>query len=113
MNDEVNERWFDQIRGLATVLEKAVRDSHEAKAQLKKIIAQTKLKALAEGHKTAVSQEIYADNTIEVFEARLNVGVAESLVDSTKVNIDAYKIGFQEWQTRTVNAREERKRYNA
>ena len=113
MSDEVNESWFDRIRNLADALETAVRNTHEAKAELKKTIAQTKLRALAEGHKTAVSQEIYADNTDVVFQARLNVGVAESLVDSTKVKIDALKVGFQEWQTKTVNAREERKRYNA
>ena len=69
MNDEVNESWFDRIRNLADALETAVRNTHEAKAELKKTIAQTKLRALAEGHKTAVSQEIYADNTDVVFQA--------------------------------------------
>ena len=48
-----------------------------------------------------------------MYEARLNVGTKKGLLSGLKVKLDALKVGFEEWRTKMVNAREEAKRYGA
>ena len=54
--DDQQELWIDKIRRLAPVIEKAEYELHRTKADEKRIMAQLKAKALAEGHKTVASQ---------------------------------------------------------
>ncbi len=111
MMDDQQELWIDKIRRLAPVIEKAEYELHRTKADEKRIMAQLKAKALAEGHKTVASQESYAENQDELYQSRLKIGVAQGFLSSAKVQIDALKIGFEEWRTKMVNEREERRRY--
>ena len=69
--------------------------------------------ALSEGFKTNSAQETYAENQDELYNARLKVGVAKGFLSSVKLQIRALEIGFEEWRTKMVNEREERKRYGA
>jgi hypothetical protein len=46
-----------------------------------------------------------------LYQARLEVGIASGFLSSLKLQVDAYKIGFEEWRTKMVNEREERRRY--
>jgi hypothetical protein len=41
----------------------------------------------------------------------LIVGTKKGLLSALRVKLDAYKVGFEEWRTKMVNAREEQKRY--
>jgi hypothetical protein len=45
--------------------------------------------------------------------ARLRVGEAKGGLSAIKVQLRALEVGFEEWRTKMVNAREERKRYGA
>ena len=72
-----------------------------------------KLKALAEGIKTTSAQETYAEASNELYEARLRVGVSKGALSALKISLKSLEIGFEEWRTKMVNAREERRRYGA
>ena len=48
-----------------------------------------------------------------MYQARLVVGTKKGMLSSLRVKLDAYKVGFEEWRTKMVNAREEAKRYGA
>jgi|TARA_R100000030_G_scaffold69570_1_gene53314 hypothetical protein len=111
--DEQIELWMDRIRKLAPVIEKAEYELIVAEADVKKINAKLKMKALSEGFKTTSAQETYAENQDELYQARLKVGVAKGFVSSVKLQIKALEVGFEEWRTKMVNEREERKRYGA
>ena len=74
-------------------------------------MARLKLEATAKGCKTVSAQEVYADNSDDMYAARLEVGKKRGILSALKVNLDAYKIGFEEWRTKMVNRREEAKRY--
>ena len=113
MMDEQQELWMHKIRNLAPVIEKAEYELHKTKADEKRIMAKLKATALSQGHKTVASQESYAENQDELYQARLKVGVAKGFLSSCKVQLKALEIGFEEWRTKMVNAREERKRYGA
>ena len=111
MMDEQQELWMHKIRNLAPVIEKAEYELHKTKADEKRIMAKLKATALSQGHKTVASQESYAENQDELYQARLKIGVAQGFLASAKVQIDALKVGFEEWRTKMVNEREERRRY--
>ena len=112
-NSDSQERWMQEIRGFAPKLERAERSLARQEALLKKLLAQRKLQAVSVGCKTVASQEIFADNDDDVFKARLRVGVAKGRLVQLKVELDAIKLGFEEWRTHMVNRREEVKRYGA
>ena len=109
---EEKELWMEKIRGLAPVLEKAEIEVHNEKANLQRLMARLKTEAIAHGNKSVASQETYAENKEVIYQARLNVGIAQGHLMSVKVQIDALKIGFEEWRTKKINEREERKRYD-
>ena len=59
-------------------MEKTEYEVYKCEAEVKKLQAQLKLKALAEGIKTTSAQETYAESSNEtLYEARLRVGVAK------------------------------------
>ena len=113
MDEQQQENWMHEIRSLGPVIEKAEFEVFKTDADVKKIFAMLKTRALAEGHKTNTAQETYAENQDELYQARLKVGVAKGFLSSCKVQWKALEIGFEEWRTKMVNAREERKRYGA
>jgi hypothetical protein len=113
MSQEQEESWMDRIRNLAPVIEKAEVEVFTAEAEVKRILALLKTKAMGEGFKTTSAQETFAENQIEVYKARIAVGVAKGFLSSAKIQLRALEIGFEEWRTKMVNAREERKRYGA
>ncbi len=109
--DEQQELWMDRIRKLAPVVERAEYEVFKAKADVQKVLALLKTEASASGCKTVASQEVWAESQDKLYQARLKVGVATGFLSSTKLQIDALKVGFEEWRTKMVNEREERRRY--
>jgi|TARA_Y100000114_G_scaffold36432_1_gene31951 hypothetical protein len=110
MEEEI---WMHRIRSLAEPIQKAEYEVFEAEANVKRLSARLKLEATAEGCKTVSAQEVYAENNDEMYQARLVVGTKKGMLSSLRVKLDAYKVGFEEWRTKMVNAREEAKRYGA
>ena len=51
MIEEVKENWMQKIRNLAPVIEKAEYELFKCEADVKKIFAVLKTKAMSEGHK--------------------------------------------------------------
>ena len=82
-------------------------------ADVKQLLAVLKLKALADGMKTTSAQETWAESSDELYNARLRVGEAKGGLSAIKIQLRALEVGFEEWRTKMVNAREERKRYGA
>ena len=110
--DEQIESWQHQITNLGPEIAKAEEDLAKAEAIVKKLKAQKELEATARGVKTVSAQQTYADSSEELYQARLKVGVCKGVLALKKNNVDGIKIGFEEWRTKMVNAREERKRYD-
>ena len=82
-------------------------------ADVKQLLAVLKLKALATGMKTTSAQETWAESSDDLYNARLRVGEAKGGLSAIKIQLRALEVGFEEWRTKMVNAREERKRYGA
>ena len=78
-----------------------------------RVLALWKTVALSEGIKTTSAQDTFAENQAEVYQSRLAVAVAKGQLSAVKVQLRALEVGFEEWRTKMVNAREERKRYGA
>lgn len=110
--EEIIESWQHKITQLGPQIAKAEEDLAKAEAIVKKLNAQKQLEATARGVKTISAQQVYADSSDELYEARLHVGVCKGVLALKKNNVDGIKIGFEEWRTKMVNAREERKRYD-
>ena len=110
---EVEESWMQKIREIAPVIEKTEYEVFRCDAEVKKLHAQLKVKALGEGIKTSSAQDTYAESSEELYQARLKVGVAKGALSALRVKLKALEIGFEEWRTKMVNEREERRRYGA
>jgi hypothetical protein len=108
-----DEKWMHAISQFAGLLEQAEYEVFEAEAIIKKTKARLMLEATAKGYKTAASQDVFAENSDSLYQARLDLGVKKGKLTATKVRLDAVKIGFDEWRTKMVNSREEQKRYGA
>lgn len=104
---------MNRIRKIAPLIEKTERELFKEEAGVKKLGAELKLKALGAGKKTTSSQDTWAEAQPELFDARVRVGVAKGALSSLRVELKALEIGFEEWRTKIVNEREERKRYGA
>tara|TARA_R110002020_G_scaffold216326_4_gene423821 strand:+ start:2016 stop:2357 length:342 start_codon:yes stop_codon:yes gene_type:complete len=113
MTIPVEETWMHQMRKLAPLIEKTEYEVVKCDAEVKKLLATLKLKALSTGVKTTSGQETLAESHDELYEARLRVGVAKGALAALKVNLKALEVGFEEWRSKMVNKREERKRYGA
>ncbi len=111
MNDQV-ETWQDKIRELAPKISNAEYNLLKAQADIKKLQAKLELIATSQGVKTISAQKTYADNSDELYEARLKEGVAKGSLSALKIELKSLDVGFEEWRTKMVNAREERKRYD-
>ena len=71
MSEEIRETWLQKIRDIAPLIEKAEYESLKSDADVKKILAVLKTKALGEGIKTTSAQDTWAENQPELYEARL------------------------------------------
>ncbi len=111
MIEDQQESWMSKIRNFAPIIEKAEYELFKSKADVQKINAKLKAQAIDKGLKTVSGQENYAENQEELYQARLLVGVKQGFLTSTKVQLEAIKVGFEEWRTKMVNKREERRRY--
>tara|TARA_R110002020_G_scaffold363669_4_gene575971 strand:- start:2255 stop:2596 length:342 start_codon:yes stop_codon:yes gene_type:complete len=113
MTVPIEESWMHQMRKLAPLIEKTEYEVVKCDAEVKKLLATSKLKALSNGVKTTSAQETWAESGGELYEARLRVGVAKGALAALRVNLKALEVGFEEWRSKMVNEREERKRYGA
>ena len=111
MVDEQQELWMHKIRSFAEPLQNAEYEVFEADANIKRLRARLMLEATASGCRSVASQEIYAENDDNLHEARLELAKKKGMLSGLKVKLDSVKIGFEEWRTKMVNAREEQKRY--
>lgn len=111
--EEDKELWMHKIRSLADPIRRAEYEILKCEAEEKKLLAKLKLIALSEGHKTIGSQEIFAENNPELYKIRLQKAVNKSDLAGKKVELKSLEVGFEEWRTKMVNAREEQKRYGA
>jgi len=107
------ETWMHKIRSIAPIIEKTEYEVFRCDAEVKKLLAILKLKALANGNKTTSSQETWAESQEELYEARLRVGGAKGALSALKVNLRALEVGWEEWRTKQVSARKEQARYGA
>jgi hypothetical protein len=110
---DAEESWMQQIRNIAPIIEKTEYEVFKCEAEVKKLHATLKMQALGSGMKTSSAQETWAESQQELYLARLKVGVSKGALSALKINLKALEIGFEEWRTKMVNAREERKRYGA
>lgn len=108
---EQEESWMHRIRSLAPVIEKTEYEVFRCEAEVKKLLATLKLKALGRGVKTTSAQDTWAESQEELYQARLEIGVAKGALSALKVNLRALDVGFEEWRTKMVSEREERRRY--
>jgi len=111
MSDIDTEKWMHIIRSLAPTIKKAEYEIHLNEAELKRMFASLKIKAVSKGHKTVSAQECYADTDDELFTQRLRVGASKGALTALKVELKSLEIGFEQWRTEMVNSRKEYKRY--
>ena len=69
--------------------------------------------AMSKGIKTNAGQKHFAEESDQLHEARLKVGVCKGELESIKVELRALDVGFEQWRTEAVNNRTERQRYGA
>lgn len=107
------EKFQHQIRLSARELQEAELAVHRADAELKKTLAQMKLRAAAEGVKTVADRETYADQSDEVFTARITLGQAEARRAAMRVELKAREADFDQWKAQLYMANREARRYGA
>jgi len=107
------ENWMHKIRELAPLIEKTEYEVFKSEAEVKKLQAILKVRALGEGIKTSSAQETYAESKEELFESRLRVASYKSGLTALKIELKALEIGFEQWRTEQVSARKEQARYGA
>ena len=111
MSDADRENWMHRIRMLAPGIQKAEYEIHLNEAEVKRMYAKLKMKALGEGCKTVSAQEVYADMDDELFTQRLRLGASKGQLSALRVQLKSLEIGFEQWRTEMVNMRKEYKMY--
>lgn len=111
--DKEIESWQHKIRSIAPAIVKAEFAVYKADADIKLLQAQLELKASSFGIKTVAGQKQSAESKSELYEARLAYGMTKGQLSGLKVQLKSLEVGFEEWRTRMVNARQEQKRYSA
>jgi len=84
-----------------------------AEATEKMVYAKAMVVAEGEGHKTAAAQMRFADLQGEVYNARVNRGVAKGMLAAAKAEFRACEIEFEQWRSEKASNRLERRAYNA
>jgi|TARA_R110001592_G_scaffold28662_3_gene104875 hypothetical protein len=107
------ESWQQKIRNLAPAIENAEFGVFKADADIKLLQAKLELTAVSLGIKTISAQKTHAESDKSLYDARLSYGMAKGKLSGLKVHLKSIEVGFEEWRTKMVNSREERKRYSA
>ena len=113
MSEELIENWQHEIRKLALLIEQDMYQVHEKEADVKKLQATLKLRAIDMGIKTNSGQETHAEASEDLHKARLKVGVAKGTLEAIRVKLKSLEIGYEVWRTREVSQRREQARYGA
>ena len=111
MSEQIRETWLQKIRDIASLIEKAEYESRKSDADVKRVLAVLKTKALGEGIKTTSAQDTWAENQSELYEARLLHAKNKALLTGLRVRLKALEVGFEEWRTQMVSKRKEMERY--
>ena len=107
------EKFAQNVRQAGEAISNAERAIARADAEEKKVVAQVKVKAELEGHKTNAAQERCADENLDVVKARLDKGIAKGQLASAKADLLACEMEFKVWQSNMATQRFEKNRiYN-
>ena len=107
------ERYAMKIREAGEQMRSAEEEIGRAEATEKMVYAKAMVVAEGEGHKTAASQMRFADLQGDVYNARVNRGVAKGLLAAAKAEFRACEIEFEQWRSEKASNRLERRAYNA
>lgn len=107
------ERYAMKIRDAGEQMRSAEEEIGRAEAKEKMVYAKAMVVAEGEGHKTAAAQMRFADLQGEVYNARVNRGVAKGMLAAAKAEFRACEIEFEQWRSEKASNRLERRAYNA
>tara|TARA_R110002153_G_scaffold272575_1_gene441463 strand:- start:2901 stop:3242 length:342 start_codon:yes stop_codon:yes gene_type:complete len=107
------ENFAHNVRRAGDAISQAERAIAKADAEEKMMVAQEKVRAEMQGHKTNASQERCADESADVVQARLDRGIAKGQLASAKADLMACEMEFKIWQSQMATQRFEKNRiYN-
>lgn len=107
------ENFAMSIREVAGMLRTAEIEVATTEADLKREIAKAMVRGELEGHKSAVAQTRFADESGTVYACRVAYGIAKGELAFAKAEMKAREIAFEHWRTQAANLRMERKAYSA
>lgn len=107
------ERYAMKIREAGEQMRSAEEEIGRAEAKEKMVYAKAMVVAEGEGHKTAAAQMRFADLQGDVYNARVNRGVAKGMLAAAKAEFRACEIEFEQWRSEKASNRLERRAYSA
>lgn len=107
------EKYAQSIRDVARILKDAEIGVATTEADLKRVTAKVMVTAELEGNKTTAAQTRCADESDEVYAARVSHGIAKGELAWAKAEFKAREIAFETWRTKMASLRLERKAYGA
>lgn len=107
------ENFAQMIRAAGKELRDAEVRVATTEADLKREVAKVMVVAEVQGHKSAVAQARFADESDSVYDRRVEHGLAKGELAAAKAELKAVEIAFEHWRTRAANLRMERKAYSA
>ena len=107
------EQFANSIRMAGAAVEKAERLAAQKEAEEKHLFARFQVEAEANGHKTAAAQTRYADYKEEMFQDRMDKGVAKAAISAAKADLLAAEVEFKTWQTQMATIRQEKRVYGS
>lgn len=107
------ERFAMKIREAGEQMRTAEEEISRAEAMEKMLYAKSMVRAEGEGNKTAAAQMRFADLDGDVYNARVNRGVAKGMLAAAKAEFRACEIEFEQWRSQKASNRLERRAYNA
>jgi len=105
------EEFAQGIRDAGAEVAAAEIDLARAEALEKQTFAKLMMIGEHQGNKTAAAQSRYADETDEMFQARLNRGQAKGSLAAAKANYLAAEVEFKAWQSKLASTRFEKRVY--
>jgi len=108
---EQQENHAHNIRTAGQRQKLAEEELARAQAMEKKTFAMAQMQGEAQGAKSLAAQTRHADVQDEVFNARMQVGVAKGEVAAAKANYRACEVEFDTWRTQQATHRLERNLY--
>jgi hypothetical protein len=107
------ERFAMKIREAGEQMRTAEEEIARAEAMEKMLYAKAMVRAEGGGHKTAAAQMRFADLEGDVYNARVNRGVAKGMLAAAKAEFRACEIEFEQWRSQKASNRLERRAYSA